>query len=279
MDTLRLLYETDRYVEGVVDLDDGWRLGSIPALGLTWAEGHPMPGALATPGQVLAAAEGVRDAVDGTLGVRRERGVARLDTTTTRPMGVELRGRAFLAGMASVELARCEAIRRGTPVHSIGWAHQKGRRLLARCYDKGLERGGDPWRFVRLEDQARFASGRRPMVEAAAEPEFQRRRLVQRFGPMRKSVQGVKAASLPVVAKAIADEVRYGYRPAREAERLAGALVLLHGGAGEGYPRATYYRRRAELREAGFVVVDDFMEPVEVDLADELDAALEEIPA
>jgi sirohydrochlorin ferrochelatase len=93
---------------------------------------------------------------------------------------------------------------------------------------------------------------------------------------MRKAVDGVTAASFPVVAQALADEVKYGYRDAREAERLAGALVLLGGGARDGYSRATYYRRRSELRAAGYVVVEDFMEPVEVDLGGELERALEE---
>jgi hypothetical protein len=205
--------------------------------------------------------------------------VARLDVTTTRPFDDRGRARAFLAGMASVELPRCEAIRRGTPVHSVAWAHERGRRLLARCYDKGSEQGGEAFRSVRLEDQGRFPSGARPPLDVAADVEFQRARLVRRFGAMRKAVDGVRAASFPVVAQAIADEVKYGYRSAREAERMAGALVLLNGGADEGYARATLYRRRAELREAGFVVVPDFMEPVEVDLADELDAALAEFDA
>jgi hypothetical protein len=277
VDTLRLLYETDRYVDGVVELDDGWRGGSIPALGLTWAEGHPLPGALGGPGDVLASGERVREIVDDTLGVRRDRGVARLDVTTTRPMQHELRGRAFVAGMAAIELPRCEAIRRGSPVHSIGWAHERGRRLLARCYDKGLERGGEPWRFVRLEDQGRFASGRRPPLDEAASAEFQRRRLVARFSPMRRSVDGVKAASFPVVAQSIADEVRYGYRPLREGARLAGALVLFAGGVRPSRGESTLHRWRRELRDAGYVIVDDFMEPVEVDLGDELELALEEL--
>jgi hypothetical protein len=276
VDTLRLLFETDRYVDGIVELD-GWKVASIPALGLTAIEGHPSPGALASSSEVVTAGARVRELVDDHLGVRRDRGVARLDVTTTRRTRTELHGRALIAGMAAVELPRCEATRRGTPVHSIAWTHAKGRRILGRCYDKGLERGGEPWRSVRLEDQGRFPSGRRPVLDEAASAEFQRRRLLARFEPMRKAVSGVKAASFPVVAKAIADEVRYGYRPAREAERLAGALVLLTGGASEGYARATMYRRRRELREAGFVVVDDFMEPVEVDLADELGAALEEL--
>lgn len=277
MDTLRLLFATREYhIERVADLCEGWRVGSIPALGLTWAEGHPKVGGLASSAEVAEAGEHVRDLVDGAFGVLADRGVARLDVTTTRPFGEVPRAKAFLAGMASVELSRCEAIRRGTPVHSVAWVHERGRRLLARCYDKGMEQGGEAFRFVRLEDQGRFASGARPPLDVAADSGFQRERLVRRFGAMRKAVDGVKAASFPVVAQALADEVKYGYRSAREAERMAGALVLLNGGAHDGYARATLYRRRAELREAGFVVVPDFMEAVEVNLGDELDAALAE---
>ena len=93
---------------------------------------------------------------------------------------------------------------------------------------------------------------------------------------MRKAVDGVKAASFPVIAQALADEAKYGFRDVREAERLAGALVLLSGGAGESYSRRTMYRRRSELREAGYVIADSYLEPVEVDLGDVLEQALAE---
>jgi hypothetical protein len=279
VDTMRLLFETHSYVEGITQLPGDWRCGSIPALGLTWAEGHASSDGLGGPLEVLSTGDRVRELIDERLGVRADRGVARLDVTTTRALPSVGHGRAFMAGMAATELPRCEAIRRGSPVHSIGWAHERGRRLLARCYDKGLERGGEPWRFARLEDQGRFPSGRRPVLEAAADAEFQRRRLLARFNPMRKAVDGVKAASFPVVAQSIADEVKYGYRSASEGRQLAGTMVLLRGGAGEAIPRSTRYRWQSELREAGFVVVDDFMEPVEVDLGGELDAALEELSA
>jgi hypothetical protein len=36
------------------------------------------------------------------------------------------------------------------------------------------------------------------------------------------------------------------------------------------------YRRKAELIEAGYIVVDDFLEPTEVDLGGELEAAIGE---
>lgn len=257
---------------------DGWELGSIPALGLTWAEGHPAPGELASSAQVATAATRVHELVDDHLGVLTERGCARLDSTvTTRFHRPEL-ARAFIAGMAAVDLPRTETTRRGHPVHSVSWTHPTGARKLARCYDKGLERGGAPWELARLEDQRRFGSGGRPEAERVSEPGYARSRFEARFGPIRKAVDGVKAATVPVVAQAIADEARYGYRELREAERLAGALVLLSGGVGNGdrdsAQRRWYSRRRAELRQAGFVVVDDLAEVVEVNLGDVVEGAL-----
>lgn len=279
VDTLRLLYATDRHLPAGVHELDGWRAGSIPALGLTWVEGHPAPDALASPAEVLTAGEAIGELVDGTLGVRAVRGVGRADLTTTQRFGPEREARAFLAGMATLELPRCDTIRRGTPVHSIAWANVNGRRLLARCYDKGLELGGEAFERVRFEDQRRFPSGARPPLDVVADPAYQRERFAARFEPMRKAVDGVKAASFPVIAQALADEARYGYRTAREVERLAGALVILSGGGGEAYSRRTLYRRRAELREAGYVVADSYLEPVEVDLGEVLAGALAEFGA
>jgi hypothetical protein len=201
--------------------------------------------------------------------------VARSDQTATHRFDRPQEARAFLAGMAAVQLPRCETTRRGHPVHSVSWTHAAGKRKLARCYDKGLERGGEAFKFGRLEDQRRYPSGARPPVEVVADHDFLRGRFEARFGPIRKAVDGVKAATFPVVAQALADEARFGYRDVREAERLAGALVILTGGAADSYPRRTMYRRKAELREAGFVVVDDLVEAVEVNLGDVVEAALE----
>jgi hypothetical protein len=280
VDTLRLLYETQTFGDRSFAIDEvpGWTFGAIPELALTWAEGHPTPGVLASAADVEAAAGRVREAVDGNFGVLKDRGVSRSDQTVTAEFRRPQEARAFLAGMASVQLPRCETTRRGHPVHSVSWTHAAGRRKLARCYDKGSEQGGESFRFGRLEDQRRYPSGHRPPVGVVAEAQYLRGRFEARFGPVRKAVDGVKAATFPVVAQALADEVRYGYRDLAEAERLAGALVLLTGGAGDTYKaerRATYYRRRAELREAGFVVVDDLAEAVEVDLAEVVEAALE----
>ncbi len=273
---MRLLFETREFGDRAFGLGrDGWSFGSIPALGLTWAEGHPLPGSLANSEQVQTAAVEVRGLVDDHFGVVTDRGVARSDQTVTATFPRPQEARAFLAGMAAVQLPRCETTRRGHPVHSVSWTHATGRRKLARCYDKGLESGGEAFKFGRMEDQRRYPSGSRPFVEALS-GEYLKGKFENRFGPIRKAVHGVKAATFPVVAQALADEARYGYRDMREAERLAGALVMLSGGAAESYSRPTFYRRKAELREAGFVVVDDLVEAVEVNLGDVVTQALDE---
>lgn len=300
VDALRLLFEVERVPEKPFE-GDGWNGGGIPALGLCWIERKGGADGLMTPDDVLRHGTAGRALVDDTFTLRRslrpnevpglskgsavtcgggkalaDRGVSRLDITTTRPFSNPARGRAFMAGMAAMEFPRLEAQRRGTPPHSVAWTGAKSRKIRNRVYDKSKEQGGEPWLKIRLEDQRSFPNGSRPPLELAADPSFQRQWFMQRFEPMRKAVAGVRAASFPVIAQALADEVRYGYRPALEAERLAGSLVILSGGGGEGYARATAYRRRADLREAGYVLVDGFMESVEVDLGDELEAALSE---
>jgi hypothetical protein len=280
VDTLRLLYETRDFGERAFEMNalDGWKFGAIPALGLTWAEGHPVPGELATAAQIGTAAVQVRELVDEHFGVVKDRGCSRIDSTVTQKFERPQEARAFLAGMAAVDLPRVETTRRGHPVHSISWAHPSGRRILGRCYDKGKERGGEVWEFARLEDQRRFGAAGRPPSEVVSEPGYARSRFQARFGPIRKAVDGVKAATFPVIAQTIADEAKYGYRDMREAERMAGALVLLSGGVGSGGRQTAqyrwYHRRKAELRANGFVVLDH-EESVEVNLGDVVEAALE----
>lgn len=80
-------------------------------------------------------------------------------------------------------------------------------------------------------------------------------------------------SGLPVIAKDVAERVHTGELDTRQAERMMGSLLLLSAGAP--YSRSTYYKRRAELRDNGYVVADDFFTPVEVDLAAVLEAALE----
>lgn len=278
VDTLRLLFETERFEE--FDLD-GWTVKAMPSIGLTAVEGHPAGRAvLATAAEVASAAESVRAQLHERVGVVRSRGVSRSDQTVTTKFMREGEARAFIQGMAAVDLPRTETTRRGHPPHSVSWTAPNGRRILARCYDKGLERGGEAFEFVRLEDQRRYPSGKRVDVEAVSDPEFLRSRFEARFGPVRKVVDGVTASTFPVVAQALAEEFKYGVRTWQEVERLAGSLVILAGGGARSATdltpanRRTYYRRKSELRDAGYVVVDDVSEAVSVNLGDVVEQAI-----
>jgi hypothetical protein len=277
---MRVLYEVENVPpRGLSRPLPGWILQSYPEHHLVAFEGNPEGGALWGPNEVLAAGEEIFSLTEATFGVRRQRGVARLDITTSRRF-LPAEGRAFMAGVAAMEFPRLEATRRGSPPHSVWWTGEKSAAIKNRAYCESFKVAGrEPFERLRLEEQGRYPNGRRPPLEVAADPEFQRQRFLRRWEPMRKAVDGVTAASFPVIAQALADEVKYGYRSVREVERLAGALVILGGGGGEGYSRRTLYRRRAELKAAGYVAVEDFMEPVEVNLGHELEQALSEFGA
>jgi hypothetical protein len=276
VDTLRLLFEVDRFPDKhLFELGEGWQAEAMPALGLLAVEGNPVGGALWSPDQVLARGTEVRELADATFGVRADRGVSRGDFTTSRSFEPS-RGRALIAGVAAIDFPRLARTARGAPVHSVWWTGAKTRAIKSRVYCESFKVDGrEPFARVRLEAQGRFPNGRRPPLEVAADPHFQRQAFVRRFEPMRKAVEGVTAATFPVIAQALADEVKLGYRTFREAEQLAGSLVLFGGGVRPSRGESTLYRRRAQLREAGYVVVDDWQETVEVNLGDELEAALE----
>lgn len=277
VDTWRLLFAADASGVGrrVFDLADGYVGQWFPEHGTLAVEGHPAGrGDLADPSTLGAAFDRVAGLVEPYGATFK--GVSRSDLTAGYRFAREQDGRAFFAGMAAVDLPRCETTRRGSPVHSVWWTGAKGREIKGRVYDKGLERGtADAFLLGRLEDQRRYPSGARVPVDVLGDQSFIRERFAARFDPVRKAVDGVKCASIPVIGQALADEARYGYRSWKEAERLAGSLILLAGGAGEAYTRSTFYERRAKLREAGYVVADSWMEPVEVDLGEVVESVVE----
>jgi len=139
-------------------------------------------------------------------------------------------GQAVLAGLAALDVPSCDPVVRGKPAHSIAFVHVSGRRVLGRAYDKGREAGtAGAWELIRLEDQFRPASGKRPGREKF-HAEYVRGRFHKRFVPLYRSARGVKVTGLPVVAKDVAQRVRAGELDTRRAERMMGSLLLLSAG-------------------------------------------------
>lgn len=275
VDTWRLLFRTTLSAPPEKPLFDVGRYKGqwFAGHGVLALEGHPSPDGLAEPW-------GLEDAYQDAIQELREwghvptrfAGLARLDSTATLRM-TRPAGQAVLAGMAALDVPACHPVVRGKPAHSVGYVHVRGRRILGRAYDKGQEAGiAGPWELIRFEDQYRPASGARPGREHF-HAEYVRGRFHKRFAPLYRSARGVKVTGLPVIAKEVAERVQAGELETRQAERMMGSLLLLTAGAP--YSRSTYYKRRAELRENGYVIADDCFTPVQVDLAAVLEAALE----
>lgn len=276
VDTWRLLFGTTRAHGEEVSALGRWKAHWIPALSLYCVEGHPSEEGLCAGDALVAAFEEVRSALDEELGSYEFRGLSRLDSTATYAFSAGREGLAFLGGMAALDWPRLKPVVWGKPPETVGLTARNSRgRLLARGYDSGLLRGThERGVAIRLEDQRRYPSGKRP-AQVAFRGDYVRERFHSRFAPLYKSAKGVKVAGLPVLATKIAAMLDEGELTYREAERIGGALVIELGGATGHYSRRTHYRRRAELREHGLVLADDFYAPVEVDMGQVLEACLD----
>lgn len=276
VDTWRLLFKTTRtHGQEISDLDR-WKAHWIPSFSLYCVEGHPVATGLC-PGDGLGAAyTEVCDALRAEGGSYEFRGLSRLDTTATYKFADGREGVAFLGGMAALDWPRLKPVVWGKPPETVGLTALNSRgRLLARGYDSGLLRGTHArGEAVRLEDQRRYPSGKRPGLDVF-DTTYIRGRFHARFAPLYRSAKGVTVAGLPVLAKRIASLLDEGELTYREAERIGGALLIELGGAAGHYNRRTHYRRRAELRTHGLVLADDFYEPVQVDMGDVLEACLD----
>jgi hypothetical protein len=204
-------------------------------------------------------------------------GLGRLDSTVTQRFHDGREGLAALMGIAALDVPTCKPKVIGKPPETVYFVHERGGgRVLGRAYDKGLEAGiADRGELVRLEDQRRWQSSARPQRDQF-HAEYVRGRFEQRFKALYRSAKGVKVAALPVLAETLATRARAGEITHREMERLGGFILAeLGGGARSAYPERTYKRRRAELRDHGLVVADEFFAPVEVDLEIVLERAID----
>lgn len=253
----------------------GHRVGYLPMAGggYLWMEGHPAEDGLAGPGElesclarVVDSAENVGLPIGGGLA-----GVSRCDSTATTKWEKGGEGIAILRGMAALDVPRMKPAVYGRPPQTVYLQGARSRTIYGRVYDKGVEASlAAPGHLVRFEDQRRFDSKTRRMVENLEPAAF----FDQRFAEMRRAAEGIRAMSLPVMQRELAEQVVAGDIAYREAERLLGYVTMMETGVGASSVRTTE-RRRRELRDRGLVVADDFFEPVSVNLGETLDAVVE----
>lgn len=273
----------------------GHRVGWFPS-GLVFAEGHPDPDGLCPGGSLpfrgLQLQEAImerglflnpRERRHPSLGATSEgfAGVRRVDATVNLEAVSRAEGLAVLAGVAACvrdSPGKAEVFYgpdRG--VETVVLRGHSGKRVLGRWYDKGLEAAvAHRGRLIRAEDQRRWAKGDRRYPEDLTAEDL-RSSFRRRFYPLWKASKGVRVVGPVVMAEQLLGAVQEGELSAREAESLAGYMVLqaVGGRRGAGVSKATMYRREARARELGLVLADGVLQEVEVDVAEVLEAALD----
>ncbi len=288
----------------------GHRVGWNRSAGMLYAEGHPcgafspapdgepwlvspddlseayaaLVGALErrglpVPASQWAATQEAEDVLPGFEGQPGFGGLRRCDATVDLQLG-RAEGLAVLAGVAAVATtaprsqAEVRFAKDGSgAVETVYVRGYSGVKILGRWYDKGLEAGWAPrGERVRAEDQRRYPKGHRRGIHEL-EAAYVKSKFQQRFYPLWQATKGVTVGGVMVIADRLAELVEAEDISARQAEQLAGYVVLQRRGVRASRP--TTYRRRAHLRELGLVVADGCLEEVEVDLHEVLDEALE----
>ncbi len=251
-------------------------VGVLPAHRMLFIEGHPAVDGLAHPTALPEAAHDVLDHVeDFGFPLGRDAGLGRADATVTLGFAEQAQGIAVLQGVAALDFPRSMPVVYGRPPQTVYIAGQKSAERKARVYDKGLETStAPPGRHIRFENQARYTKETRRLVEEH-DLDHVTSRYTARFGPLARSARGLTVASMPVLAADVADRVAAGELRLQQAERMLGFMMLHQAGHRRGMHIRTVQRRRRELRDQGYVLADDFYEPVSVNLGDTLDAALE----
>jgi len=259
---------------------EGHAVGVLPGYRMLWLEGHPAVEGLATPRTLQQAEERVLNGLlDLGLPTGRDGGLRRFDSTATLRFDHGAEGLAFMRGVAAVDLPRSKkAVYEGVhgepqTVYILGPG--RSRRVLGRLYDKGVESGTAPrGELIRLESQTRVGKEVAEYMTASAMTKHSGlagSHFRNRFSPVAESVDGVHAATAPVLADRVAELVREGELTAAKGARLVGYLVC---GDRLDLARTTQWRWRRELRAHGLVLVDPMKDQVDVDLGQPLEAAL-----
>jgi hypothetical protein len=240
-----------------------------------WAEGHPCGRRLGPAGSLLPAHKRLAESFD-ELGIRlgHPAGVGRLDVATTLGFDEGCDGQSFLTGVAGLDLPGMKPVIWGRPVETVAFVPRRGRSLTARVYDHGRHRGiAEPGRLIRLEAQFRYLKGRRVPVDEI-DSAFLRTRFHTRFAPLCEAAKGVRVGGAPALSRELCRRVRDRAMTAREAERIAG-FVLLDGAYGDGlHPPRTASSRTAELRRHGLITPGECFGDIDLDVGQVLDAAL-----
>jgi hypothetical protein len=258
---------------------------AFPHLSAFVLDGHPVPGKLASGGELFEALDQACELVRSEVGRSCTfEGPSRVDSTATQKFERPEHGLAVLSGVAAIAdlLPGVKQDVIGRPPETVYLISKRGRGAkLARAYDAMAmhpELASSRGEAVRFEDQLRLKNGRRPLTVDVVDPSYYRGKWRDRFVPLWRASRGVRVVGAGELPKRLAELYRDGELTIAGAERAAGFLAVEAAGLADDYKRErrpTYYRRRRELLAHGLVLADNFHEPVEVELADVLERVLD----
>lgn len=207
-------------------------------------------------------------------------GIRRLDTTLDVAFESVEEGQLVLTAIAALMPARHKVtvthMYGGPAVETVAWHGYRGKQMVARVYDKGVESGSAPrGQLIRLEDQRRFRRERRPSIDGvgpASVYEFVRRR----FEPLREAPT-VTIGSFEALRGRIIELLESGAITPGLAERVISFLYLEQVPGAYRAPARTKRRRRQEVRQLGLMLSGmTGGERVDVELAPIFDVVLGE---
>jgi predicted transcriptional regulator len=169
-------------------------------------------------------------------------------------------GQAFLHSLASMDVPWCKSRtdgRKGDHIETVSFHGTRGKTIYLRAYDKGVEsKTLPPGERIRVERQRRYRKEREQTVAQLASADLHSIYLGKEFASL-VNLPTATVCDVPEALQVLWERAGDW----QQFERLAGYIVAGHA---IDYPRATSYRRPAELRSLGIYVDPAQIERVEV---------------
>jgi hypothetical protein len=178
-------------------------------------------------------------------------------------------GSAFLHSLASLDAPWCKSRvdgRKGDSIETVSFHNTRGKSILLRAYDKGVESGTHlPGHRIRVERQRRFRKEREPNVAMFVAADLRKMYVGREFESLAHLSRTSYVCNVPDALRLLLESDL----PDATVERLAGFLVV---GRHLDYNRVSLWRRSAELRSLGIAVDPAAIEMVEVPVGRYLEA-------
>lgn len=180
-------------------------------------------------------------------------GIGRLDVAAELRFDDGADGLAFLHALSLADVPWAKVGTEGKKrerIQTVNFRSVRGRTILMRAYDKGIESGlASPGEFIRFERQRRYRKRDELSVSAALDLEVGRLFVGRELESLVRVTAEVVCDQWGAIDR-LNEFVHCGWIKAPRADALAGFLVR----RGEGHKQSTWYSRWAALRELGIVI-------------------------